>query len=435
MLRKRIQLGLIHVALAMTLLPINSTLNRVMIKELAISATVVAVLASLPYFFSPIQVAIGSFSDRNPIFGWRRTPYILLGLLLCVIGVLVAPQVAFLLADNFWAGIGVGVLAFGAWGMGYNFASVSYFSLASEISGEKGRSRTIAIMFFMMIVSIILTSYGLSHLLESYSQAVLVRAFWIVGLAALGLGLIGLIKLEPRNRTESAPESDSYSWQEMFAALTGNSQAKMFFIYLTILLIAILGQDILLEPYGAEVFHLPVEVTTRITSIWGTFFLISLLAGGMLEGRVNKLLQARIGAWAGVAAFGLIVLSGLIINQSVFYLGVSLLGLATGLSTVSNLSLMLDMTVAGSVGLFIGVWGMSNAISRLLGNLLSGVVRDAVTQVASATTGYVVVFVIEIILILISLYLLRRVDVSLFKKEADQQMSYVERAALANEVG
>ena len=37
MLRKRIQLGLIHVALTITLLPINSALNRVMIKELEFS--------------------------------------------------------------------------------------------------------------------------------------------------------------------------------------------------------------------------------------------------------------------------------------------------------------------------------------------------------------------------------------------------------------
>ena len=60
MFLKRFQLGLIHVAVAMTLVPINSTLNRVMIKELSISATLVAILASLPYLFSPIQVAIGS---------------------------------------------------------------------------------------------------------------------------------------------------------------------------------------------------------------------------------------------------------------------------------------------------------------------------------------------------------------------------------------
>src|SRR5574338_1161370 len=104
MFLKRIQLGLVHVAVAMTLVPINSTLNRVMIKELALSATVVAILASLPYLFSPIQVAIGSYSDRHPILGYRRTPYILAGLVLCVIGVIVSPQVAFLMHANFALG-------------------------------------------------------------------------------------------------------------------------------------------------------------------------------------------------------------------------------------------------------------------------------------------------------------------------------------------
>src|SRR3972149_346456 len=100
MFLKRFQLGLIHVAVAMTLVPINSTLNRVMIKELAISATVVAILASLPYLFSPIQVAIGAYSDRHPIFGLRRTPYILAGLVLCVLVVILSPIVAFLMAGN-----------------------------------------------------------------------------------------------------------------------------------------------------------------------------------------------------------------------------------------------------------------------------------------------------------------------------------------------
>src|SRR5690606_35503808 len=99
MMLKRLQLGLIHMAVAVTLVPINSTLNRVMIKELAISATVVALFISLPYLLSPIQMMIGSYSDRHPIFGLRRTPYILLGLLLCVAGALLAPTAAFELAD------------------------------------------------------------------------------------------------------------------------------------------------------------------------------------------------------------------------------------------------------------------------------------------------------------------------------------------------
>src|SRR4030067_3472886 len=180
MLLKRLQLGLIHVAVAMTLVPINSTLNRVMIKELAVSATLVALLASLPYLFSPIQVAIGSFSDRHPILGLRSSPYIALGLLLCVLGVVLSPQAAFLLGHNFWAGFGLGLVTFGAWGMGFNFATVSYLSLASELSGEKGRGKTIAVMWFMMISSIILTAIGLSRMVDPYTPQALGRAFWIL---------------------------------------------------------------------------------------------------------------------------------------------------------------------------------------------------------------------------------------------------------------
>src|SRR5258706_1876363 len=158
MFLKRIQLGLIHVAVAMTLVPINSTLNRVMIKELAISATIVAILASLPYLFAPIQVAIGSYSDRHPIFGFRPTPYILVGLFLCVFGLTVSPYFAFLVKGHLSLGILAGILAFGAWGMGYNLSSVSYLSLATELSGEKGRGKTIALMWSRMMVSIIGTT-------------------------------------------------------------------------------------------------------------------------------------------------------------------------------------------------------------------------------------------------------------------------------------
>ena len=436
MLRKRIQLGLIHAAVTMTLVPINSTLNRVMIKELALSATLVAILASLPYLFSPIQVAIGSFSDRFPVLGLRRTPYILVGFVLCVIGVIVLPRVAFQVGVAGGAGLTLSILAFGAWGMGFNLASVSYFSLASEISGEKGRSRTIATMFFMMILTIIFTSIFLSRLLDPYSPAALFRAFTIVGLMALAMGLIGVLGVEPRaSRASVQPASENLPWSQIIQGLTQNRQAMLFFWYLILLLTAILGQDILLEPYGAEAFGLPVDATTRITSIWGGFFLVALIAGGALESRIPKLTIAKMGGWTAIAAFGLIVLSGILDSLAVFYGGVILLGLATGLSTVSNLSLMLDMTIPGSVGLFIGAWGMASAVARLVGNVLSGVIRDLVTQLAqNPVAGYLVVFSVEIAMLLVSLWLLRAVDVSLFREQAVDKPSLVERAALAGDV-
>lgn len=436
MTTKRIQLGLIHVAVAISLVPFNSTLNRVMIKELSLSTLLVAALVSLPYLFSPIQVAIGSFSDKYPLFGWRRSPYIALGLLLCVGGLLAAPTTAFLIVETRWLGVLVGILVFGAWGMGYNLASVSYFSLATELSGEKQRSRTIAVMFFMMIISIIFTSLILGNMLETYSPQTLNRAFTMVGMIALVLGLIGLFRLEPRTSAKrTGPKDETHSWKDMFTTITSNKQATRFFWYLLLLLTAILGQDILLEPYAAEAFGMSVQSTTRITAIWGTFFLISLSVGAVLEKRVDKITQAKIGAYSGILAFMLIVLSGMVNLLWLFYLGVVALGLATGLSTVSNLSLMLDMTSVGSVGVFIGAWGMASAIARLVGNLLSGAIRESFTLLLNNQVGgYNTVFIVEIILLITSLFILRGVDVSLFQKHAENQASYIERAVIANEV-
>jgi BCD family chlorophyll transporter-like MFS transporter len=431
MFRKRIQLGLIHVAVAMTLVPINSTLNRVMIKELALSAVLVALLASLPYLFSPLQVFIGSFADQHPIMGYRRTPYIVIGLALCVLGVALSPQAAFLIAEDWWSGLGFGLLAFGAWGMGFNFATVSYLSLASELSGEEGRGKTIATMWFMMIVSIIFTAVGLSRMLDPYSPETLVRAFYLVGLVALALGALGLLKLEGRFEGGEAREEASYSWGTLTRSILENRQATLFFLYLVILLAALLGQDILLEPFGGEAFGMSVRATTRITSIWGGFTLLSLLVAGAMERRYTK---RNVAAWGGGGAllgFGLIATSGILGSLGIFYAGVVLLGLGTGLSTVSNLSLMLDMTAPGKVGLFIGAWGMANAISRLTGSIVGGALRDVLTRtLADPVFAYVIVFCFLGALLLVSLVLLFRIDVSAFRKHTEDA-PLVERIALA----
>jgi BCD family chlorophyll transporter-like MFS transporter len=430
MLLKRIQLGLIHVAVAMTLVPINSTLNRVMINELAISATVVAILASLPYLFAPMQVAIGAYSDRHPIFGLRRTPYIVLGLILCVAGVVVSPLAAYTLAGGNPLGYLIAVLAFGAWGMGYNLSSVSYLSLADDISKENERGKTIAVMWFMMIVGIIFTAIAISRMVDPYTPAALERSFLLVGGTALVLGLLGLIRLEPVSTGQL--NSRSYTIKEMTSAITSNPVAKLFFIYLWLLLAAILGQDILLEPFGAQAFGMTVRETTRITSLWGVFVLAAILLAGALEGRVPRRSMAQTGNLGALLGFLVIIASGGMGSLSIFYTGVALLGIGTGLSTVANLSLMFDLTVPEKVGLFIGAWGLSNALSRLTGSVLGGVVRDVVTQVTGAPlSGYMVVFGIEAGLMVVAILMLSRIDVASFRRQAEAP-SVIERAAMTD---
>jgi hypothetical protein len=64
---------------------------------------------------------------------------------------------------------------------------------------------------------------------------------------------------------------------------------------------------------------------------------------------------------------------------------------------------------------------------------LAGVVRDAGAYLFhNPETGYIIVFVIEALMILTSLFMLSRIDVSAFKRRASD-IGLVERAALANE--
>lgn len=431
---KRLQLALIHTAVAVTLVPINSTLNRVMIFDLGISKTLFTILAIFPYLLAPIQVAIGSFSDRHPILGFRRSPYILVGLILCVLGVAVSPQVALLISENFTLGVIFGVLAFGMWGMGYNLSAVSYLSLASELSGEQGRGKTIATMFTLMVIGIIATGIGLSQMVPTFDPVTLELAFITIAASALILGLIGLFKLEPRsNGISPAVKSENYTVREMTAAITENPVAKIFFVYLLLLLAAILSQDVLLEPFAAQAFGMTLEQTSRIVSITNSFTLIAFIVAGFLDGRIKKKYVAQTGNLAALFGFVTIVVSGFVASQTVFYIGITLLGFGTGISTIANLSLMFDLTVPEKVGLYIGAWGFSNGLSRLVGLLMAGVVADLATQfTGSSLNGYLVVFSIEALMLLVAAVMLYRIDVGSFRKKADEP-SFVEKVALAAE--
>jgi MFS transporter, BCD family, chlorophyll transporter len=434
MFLKRFQLGLIHAAVAMTLVPINSTLNRVMIFDLGISKTLFTFLAIFPYLLSPIQVAIGSFSDRHPIFGYRRTPYIFAGLILCVFGVAASPQVAVLMSENLTLGVIVGIMAFGMWGMGYNLSAVSYLSLASELSGEKGHGKTVATMFTMMVISLIVTGISLSRLVPTYDPDTLSRAFIIVATVALMLGIMGLVKLEPRfHLASSQTKSETFTIKEMTSAIMANSVARIFFVYLLLLLAAILSQDVLLEPFGAQAFGMTLEQTSRIVSITNSFTLIAFIVAGFLEGRVKKKYVAQLGNLGAILGFVVIVISGILASQAIFYIGITLLGFGTGISTIANLSLMFDLTVPEKVGLYIGAWGFSNGLSRLVGLLMAGIVADLATQISGdALSGYLIVFSIEALMLLIAAMMLYRIDINAFKKQV-KEPAFEEKVAITVE--
>lgn len=427
-LRLYAQLGLLHTAVALTTLPIDDTLNRVMRVELGLSLLLVTFLVSMPYLFAPLQIAVGALADKHPIAGRRRTPYILFGLLAGVSGVALLP-VGLYFGDR-TAEIVITLLGFLLWGVGYNFTAVSYFSLASELFGEDRRSRAVAVMYFMMLLTVIIAGISLSRMLDPFTPQALTWAIWAVAAVALVLGLVGLIRLEPRAATLTPAEP--FSFGRFQRALTANPTARTFFVYMIVLLTAILGQDVLIEPFAAQTLGMPVPETTRLRSIYGVCFLVALLLAAQAERFLSKRRVAQAASIGGMLAFGMILASGLFASTPLFYAGLVLLGLAVGVSTVANHSLMLDMTTPQSVGLFIGAWGMAASLARLSGGLLGGFIGDLSLRLSGDVgLSYAVIFGAQAGLLALSLWLLRGVDVGRFQRQAEPR-SVAERAAAAS---
>jgi BCD family chlorophyll transporter-like MFS transporter len=202
---------------------------------------------------------------------------------------------------------------------------------------------------------------------------------------------------------------------------------------LLLLLAALLGQDVLLEPFGAQAFGMTLEATSRIVSISSTFTLVAFIVAGFMEGRVHKKVIAQIGNIGALIGFLIIIASGVAHTLSLFYIGITLLGFGTGISTVANLALMFELTVPEKVGLYIGAWGFSNGLSRLTGLLMAGVVADVATKITGqALSGYLVVFGIEALMLLAAAIMLSRIDVSAFKQQAHDP-SFVDKVAVVTE--
>jgi BCD family chlorophyll transporter-like MFS transporter len=275
-------------------------------------------------------------------------------------------------------------------------------------------------MWFMLITSVIIAGISIARMLpaDRYDPAAIAQACYAVAGLALLIGLAALIRLEPR--TQHAAPVARRSYTAMLAMIRQTPQARLFFVYLILLLIAILGQDVLLEPYAADIFQVPIAETTRYTSIWGGALLLGLLVTSSIVQRWGKAGAATLGAV--LVGFGLILIacSGLVHLRSMLMPSLLLFGFGSGISTAANLALMLDMTLPGQIGVFVGAWGMADALARLLGTLLSGVVRDGVIMLAGGEKllGYVVVFLLQALAMFVSLLLLRRLNVDRFRQQA-----------------
>jgi len=433
--RKIFQLALLHVGVSITVVPVTSTLNRIMIADMQFSATLVAVLVAFPYLFSPLQVAMGAWTDRHLLWGRRRSPWIVLGGLMASFGSYLTAHAAYLINENFALGLLAALGSFALWGVGVNVASVSYLSLVNDLSkgDEHWRSRAVSVMWTFMILSTIIISLMLSAILAPFpnilapaGEAAVYNAFGAVWMIASALILIGASRLETRADPNQTAHHSADNPVTAYRLLIDNPSARRFFIYLLVILVSIHAQDVLLEPFGAEALGMTTSATSRLTAIWGAGVFITLTGGLPVMRRIGKKRSANIGALMAALAFALIIGTGLMGANMSFMGSVFLLGLGGGLMTVSNLSFMLDMTLPSAAGLFIGAWGVAAFAGQAIGGIASGMARDLALQLTgNAMAGYATVFGLEIVGLLVAIWLFRRISVEEFRHDAEMRIHEV----------
>jgi BCD family chlorophyll transporter-like MFS transporter len=204
-----------------------------------------------------------------------------------------------------------------------------------------------------------------------------------------------------------------------------------------LLLVVMLGtmgfqmQDVLLEPYGAEILGLSVGSTTWLTACNAMGALVGFILAGrwMAQGQDMYRMAAR-GLLVGVMAFLMVIFAAPMNSTVLFYAGAWGIGLGAGLFAVSTLTAAMAMPEQGKAGrgLVLGAWGAAQATAAGISIALGGGLRDWVSSYAlqgkfgalfaSKAFGYAAVYQIEIVVLFATLIALAPlVRVTLFNAQ------------------
>jgi len=153
-LGRLLRLSLFQVTVGMALVLLVGTLNRVMIVELAVPATLVGVMLALPIIFAPFRVLIGFRSDTHvSALGWRRVPFIWKGTMLQFGGFAVMPFALLVLSGYgeavdapVWIGHLSAALAFLLVGAGVHMVQTTGLALATDLVREEDQPKVVGLM-------------------------------------------------------------------------------------------------------------------------------------------------------------------------------------------------------------------------------------------------------------------------------------------------
>jgi BCD family chlorophyll transporter-like MFS transporter len=388
-LSRLLRLSLFQLTVGMVQTLFFGTLNRVMIVELHVSATVVSVMIAIPLLVAPFRALIGFRSDtyRN-VLGWKRVPFIWFGSLMQFGGLAMMPFALIILGgDQAWGprliAYAGSAIAFFLVGAGAHTVQTAGLALASDIAPEGRRPRVIALMYVMLLVGTLISAFILGGLLHQFSPVKLIQVIQGAAVFTMVVNSIALWKQEARVRGVTPYKKGERRplFRESWRLFVEGGAAVRLLTAVGLGFFAFNMQDVLLEPYGGEILGLTVGQTTWLTGIMACGAITAfILSAKMLEGGLDAIRLAAIGIAIGIVAFATVVFAGPLHSVTVFRLGTFLIGMGEGFFGVGTLSAAMGLKDEAQHGIALGAWGAVFATSEGLALASSGVVKDGVAR-------------------------------------------------------
>ena len=418
-LGRLLRLSLFQVSTGISIVLLNGTLNRVMIVELGVSTILVSLMVSLPLVFAPFRVLVGFKSDNHrSVLGWRRVPYIWMGTLLQFGGLAIMPFALLVLSGTgeypaVYGEFGA-ALAFLMVGAGLHTTQTAGLALATDLAPEDARPRVVAFLYVMLLFGMAGSALIFSELLKDFSEIHLIQVIQGVAVTQMLLNIAALWKQEARNPALTSADRERPEFHDSWAQFRKSGGSIRVLAAVALGTAGFSMQDILLEPYGAEILKMTVGQTTALTA----FFALGTLAGFGLAARTlgrgaDAYRIAGFGAVAGVFAFTAVIFAAPLNSVLLFRIGSALIGFGGGLFAAGTLTAAMAIARNGQSGLALGTWGAVQATAAGGGIAIGGGIRDMVSSLGAngmlgrtlmdPSTGYSVVYHIEIALLFATL--------------------------------
>jgi BCD family chlorophyll transporter-like MFS transporter len=391
-----LRLGLAQMSLGAIIVLMTSTLNRVMVVELALPALVPGLLVGLHYAMQLSRPGWGHWSDLSR----RRTPWIIGGMTVLALGGFLAALGVAIGATMPVPGLVLSVLAYALIGAGAGASGTSVLAFLAASTAPRRRAAAATIIWLMMIFGIAATAGIVGALLDPYSPARLLTIVACVAVGAVVLTALAVLGLEKGGTVPVVAVRQPL--REGIAEIWAEPKARRFTQFVFLSMTAYFMQELILEPYAGLVFGFTPGQSTSLSGAQNGGVFLGMLAVGIAATGlgIGSLRAWVVGGCAGSAATLLGI--GLTI----------LLGFCNGVFAVAAIGAMMALAGQGRTdreGTRMGLWGAAQAIAAGVGGLVGAVAVDALRLVLATDLAFASVFAAEAVLFLVAAGLALRV--------------------------